>query len=139
MYKDGFENSEAGQAILKHLPISGPMFVDYVFDGVTDDTILTVEELDKASGGATKLSGIDAVIKYEWQEEERRRFMTDLASAPIGSSKDEQRKRVATQIKIADEIGWGSVKIKSEKELGEILGPDDELQPAGLLERDHSM
>ncbi|KHE84206.1 hypothetical protein GE21DRAFT_1308838 [Neurospora crassa] len=28
-------------------------------------------------------------------EEERRRFMTDLASAPIGSSKDEQRKRVA--------------------------------------------
>ncbi|KAK3502180.1 hypothetical protein B0T13DRAFT_508992 [Neurospora crassa] len=57
-----------------------------------------VEELDKASGGATELSDIDAVIKHEWQEEERRRFMTDLASAPIESSKDEQRKRVATQI-----------------------------------------
>ncbi|EDO65030.2 hypothetical protein NCU10936 [Neurospora crassa OR74A] len=102
-----------------------------------------VEELDKASGGATKLFDIDAVIKHEWQEEERRRFMTDLASAPIGSSKDEQRKRVksgyANYLKIADEIGWGGVKIKSEKELGEILGPDRRRTSTGLSERDHSM
>lgn len=109
-------------------PFYGPMYVDSQFRGVANDDILTDEQLLRNSERAASVEDLEATIKFEWDALERQNFLVALASAPIGSSKEEARKKLTAQIKFAEEIGWQDVVIKDEAAVDEARGGNTSLE-----------
>ncbi|KAK3334693.1 hypothetical protein B0H65DRAFT_553620 [Neurospora tetraspora] len=104
------------------------MYVDSQFRGVANDDILTDEQLLRNSERAASVEDLEATIKFEWDALERQDFLVALASAPIGSSKEEARKKLTAQIKFAEEIGWQDVVIKDEAAVDEARGGNTSLE-----------